>query len=106
MKYEVTFIGLVHSPHRQAEGTAIRSRWAQGSEGTVEVYPELAPGLRDLDGFERILWVLGAAVAITRFGHPGHEHNSVCPVAQNVFAVEALGNTTNRNSGRAPSFNL
>jgi len=50
-------IGLVHSPHRQAEGTPIQPRWAAGIEGTVEVFPEFAPGLRDLDGFDRI-WLL------------------------------------------------
>ena len=57
MKFEVTPIGLVHSPHRQAEGTPIQPRWAAGIEGTVELLPEFAPGLRDLDGFDRI-WLL------------------------------------------------
>ena len=57
MKLEFTPIGLIHSPHRQAEGTPIQSRWAAGSEGTVDLFPEFAPGLRDLDGFERI-WLL------------------------------------------------
>lgn len=57
MKLEVEPIGLIHSPHRQAEGTPIQPNWASGSEGTVEVLPEFTPGLRDLDGFERI-WLL------------------------------------------------
>jgi tRNA-Thr(GGU) m(6)t(6)A37 methyltransferase TsaA len=57
MKLELTPIGLIHSPHRQAEGTPIQPRWAAGIEGTVEVLPEFAPGLRDLDGFDRI-WLL------------------------------------------------
>ena len=50
-------IGLIRTPHRQAEGTPIQPRWAAGIEGTVEVFPEFAPGLRDLDGFDRI-WLL------------------------------------------------
>jgi len=50
-------IGLIHSPHLQAEGTPIQPRWAAGTEGTVELFPEFAPGLRDLDGFDRI-WLL------------------------------------------------
>lgn len=54
MKLELTPIGVVHSPHRQAQGTPIQPRWAEGSEGTVELFPQFAPGLRDLDGFERI----------------------------------------------------
>jgi tRNA (adenine37-N6)-methyltransferase len=57
MKLELTRIGLIHSPHRQAEGTPIQPRYAEAVEGTVEVFPKFAPGLRDLDGFERI-WLL------------------------------------------------
>lgn len=57
MKLELTSIGLIHSPHRKSEGTPIQPRWASGSEGTVKVFPQFAPGLRDLDGFDR-LWLL------------------------------------------------
>jgi tRNA-Thr(GGU) m(6)t(6)A37 methyltransferase TsaA len=57
MKLELTPIGLIHSPHHEAEGTPIQPRWAIGVEGAVEVFPELAAGLQDLDGFERI-WLL------------------------------------------------
>jgi len=56
-KFELTPIGLIHSPHRQAEGTPIQPRWAAGIEGTVEVFPEFAPGLRDLEEFDRV-WLL------------------------------------------------
>jgi len=57
MKLELTPIGLIHSPHQQAEGTPIQPRYAETVEGTVEVFPEFVPGLRDLEGFERI-WLL------------------------------------------------
>jgi tRNA (adenine37-N6)-methyltransferase len=57
MKLELTSVGLIHSPHHQAEGTPIQPRWAAGIKGTVEVFPEFAPGLRDLDGFDRV-WLL------------------------------------------------
>ena len=57
MNLEFTPIGTIHSPHRQAEGTPIQPRWAAGVEGTVEVLPQFAAGLRDLEGFERI-WLL------------------------------------------------
>ena len=57
MKLELTSIGLIHSPYHQAEGTPIQPRWAAGIEGTVELFPEFAPGLRDLVGFDRI-WLL------------------------------------------------
>jgi tRNA (adenine37-N6)-methyltransferase len=57
MKLELTPIGRIHSPHREATGTPIQPRWAAGIEGTVEVFPQFAAGLRDLDGFERV-WLL------------------------------------------------
>lgn len=57
MSLELTPIGRIHSPHREAQGTPIQPCWATGVQGTVEVLPEFAPGLRDLDGFERI-WLL------------------------------------------------
>jgi len=57
VKLELRPIGVVHSPHRQAEGTPIQPRWAEGSEGTVELFPKFAPGLRDIEGFERI-WLI------------------------------------------------
>jgi tRNA (adenine37-N6)-methyltransferase len=50
-------IGTIHSPFRRAAGTPIQSALAKGSEGSVEVYAQFAPGLRDLEGFERI-WLL------------------------------------------------
>ena len=54
---KLTPIGIIHSPHQQATGTPIQASLATGVEGTVEVFPEYAPGLRDLDGFERI-WLV------------------------------------------------
>ena len=47
-------IGVIHSPHQRAAGTPVQSSLAAGVEGTVEVLPQFAPGLKDLDGFERI----------------------------------------------------
>ena len=53
----LTPIGIIHSPHQQASGTPVQSALAAGVKGTVEVFPEYAAGLRDLDGFERI-WLV------------------------------------------------
>jgi tRNA (adenine37-N6)-methyltransferase len=53
----LTPIGIIHSPHQRAGGTPIQAALATGVRGTVEVYPEFAAGLRDLDGFERI-WLV------------------------------------------------
>src|ERR1035437_7089162 len=50
-------IGIIHSPHRQATGTPVQAALATGVRGTLEVLPEYAAGLRDLEGFERI-WLV------------------------------------------------
>jgi tRNA (adenine37-N6)-methyltransferase len=50
-------IGKIRSPFAQAAGTPIQSALAKGVEGSVEVYPQFAAGLRDLAGFERV-WLL------------------------------------------------
>lgn len=50
-------IGVVHLPFREPPGTPIQPPFAEAVEGTVEVFPEYADGLHDLDGFERI-WLL------------------------------------------------
>lgn len=55
LQFEV--IGTIHSPFRQAAGTPIQSALAQGVQGWVEVFPKFVPGLRDLEGFDRV-WLL------------------------------------------------
>jgi tRNA-Thr(GGU) m(6)t(6)A37 methyltransferase TsaA len=50
-------IGIIHSPCGTAAGTPVQPCFASGIEARVEVFPEYAEGLRDLEGFERI-WLL------------------------------------------------
>jgi tRNA-Thr(GGU) m(6)t(6)A37 methyltransferase TsaA len=50
-------IGVVHSPFADAVGTPIQPVYAKGAESSVEIFPEFAEGLKDLDGFERI-WLI------------------------------------------------
>lgn len=50
-------IGIVHSPLADAAGAPIQPRFAEGVEGTVEVFEPFAAGLRDLEGFERV-WLI------------------------------------------------
>jgi tRNA-Thr(GGU) m(6)t(6)A37 methyltransferase TsaA len=47
-------IGVVHSPFTEQKGTPIQPAKAKGARGTVEVFPEYAGGLSDLDGFSHI----------------------------------------------------
>jgi tRNA-Thr(GGU) m(6)t(6)A37 methyltransferase TsaA len=50
-------IGIIHSPFQQATGTPIQPRFSDGAEGSVEIFSEFIPGLKDLAGFDRI-WLL------------------------------------------------
>jgi tRNA-Thr(GGU) m(6)t(6)A37 methyltransferase TsaA len=50
-------IGIIRTPFSQAAGMPVQPRGARGAEGTVEVLPEYADALADVDGFER-LWLL------------------------------------------------
>jgi len=47
-------IGVIHSPHKVPENTPIQPVFADDIEGTVEVFPEYAAGLKDIDGFSHI----------------------------------------------------
>jgi tRNA (adenine37-N6)-methyltransferase len=47
-------IGMIHSEHVTAEKTPIQPAYAKGCKGRVELFPEFAEGLSDLDGFSHI----------------------------------------------------
>ena len=53
---QITFkpIGVIYSEHTVAEKTPIQPVYAKGCKGHVEVFPEFAEGLRDLEGFSHI----------------------------------------------------
>ncbi len=50
-------VGVVRSPFTDPAGMPIQSASASGVAGRVELEPEFAAGLRDLDGFSH-LWLL------------------------------------------------
>ncbi len=50
-------IGIIHSPFRQAQGTPVQPFSARDIRGSVEVFAPFLPGLKDLEGFERV-WLL------------------------------------------------
>lgn len=55
MSIEYRPIGLIHSPFEKPAGMPIQPAGAGGVSGTIEVFPEFAPGLKDLDGFSHII---------------------------------------------------
>ena len=50
-------IGVISTPFKEAPGTPIQPSAAKGAQGRVEILPEYAEALRDLEGFERI-WLI------------------------------------------------
>lgn len=50
-------IGIIHSPFKEPQGTPIQPAAARDVEGTVEVLPEYAEGLKDIGGFSHIFLV-------------------------------------------------
>jgi len=50
-------IGVIHSPFKEAKGVPIQPAGAKGIDGTVEVFPEYAEGLKDVDGFSHLILI-------------------------------------------------
>ncbi len=52
---EISPIGIIQTPFKKAEGMPIQPAGAAGVKGTVEVFEDFQPGLKDLDGFSHII---------------------------------------------------
>jgi len=50
-------IGIIHSPFKEPEGTPIQPAGAKDIDGTIEVFPEYAEGLKDVEGFSHIILI-------------------------------------------------
>jgi len=50
-------IGTVHSTFKKLEGIPIQPTAAKGIKGTVEIFPEYAEGLKDIEGFSHIILI-------------------------------------------------
>ena len=66
-------IGVIHSPFTDIGGMPIQPTGASGIRGTIEVFPEFAEGLKDLEGFSHIILlyhfhrVQGTKLVVTPF---------------------------------------
>ena len=57
MKIECRPIGFIHSPFKERRGTPIQPTRGRGVRGTVEIMPEYADGLADLNGFSHVVLI-------------------------------------------------
>jgi len=48
-------IGVVHSPFKEPKNVPIQATASKGTKGTIEISPEYAEGLTDLEGFSHII---------------------------------------------------
>ena len=57
MKIEFEPIGIIHSPFTEPHGMPIQPAGGAGVRGTVEVFEEFRPGLKDLGGFSHVILI-------------------------------------------------
>lgn len=50
-------VGVIHTPYHDIAGMPIQPNGARGTRGTVEILAPFREGLRDLDGFERVILI-------------------------------------------------
>lgn len=55
MEFDFQPIGFIYSPFTDLVGMPIQPSGAEGIRGKVEIFPEHAEGLTDLDGFSHII---------------------------------------------------
>jgi len=55
--FTYTPIGRIRSPFHDIAGMPIQPNGARGTKGSIELYEPCGAGLRDLDGFERIILI-------------------------------------------------
>jgi tRNA (adenine37-N6)-methyltransferase len=48
-------IGIIHTPFLSCEDMPIQGPGGKGIKATIEIYPEFAAGLKDLEGFSHII---------------------------------------------------
>ena len=56
LKIEYKAIGVIHSEFKEKKDTPIQGTFSD-ARGTVELYPEYAPGLKDIDGFSHVILI-------------------------------------------------
>ncbi|MBU2497639.1 MAG: tRNA (N6-threonylcarbamoyladenosine(37)-N6)-methyltransferase TrmO [Proteobacteria bacterium] len=66
-------VGIIHTPFHEIEKMPIQPSGATGIRGRIDLFPEYAPALKDLDGFSHIILlyhfhrVSGSELIVTPF---------------------------------------
>jgi tRNA (adenine37-N6)-methyltransferase len=100
-------IGYVRSPHRATSDVPKGLGAKHEAEGTLEIRPELEPGLTDIEGFSHliVLWVFDRAGAAELLGTPPSDNrphgvfatrSPRRPSPIGLTVVELIGREANR----------
>ncbi len=57
MKFQVKALGVIHTDHATKEEAPIQGAFRPDEVGTVEVFPEYAAGLKDIELFSHIMLI-------------------------------------------------
>lgn len=57
MQITLTPIGVIHSPFQRLDEMPIQPSSETSAPGTVEIYPQFADGLKDLEGFSHLILI-------------------------------------------------
>jgi len=86
-------IGIIHSPHTEEGATPIQPVCAEGSRGRVEVFPQYAEGLDDVESFSYLHLIYWFHRAERLRPSPGTQALKVVPylddVPRGVFATRS-----------------
>jgi tRNA (adenine37-N6)-methyltransferase len=96
-------IGVVHSPFSRTDEVPRGLGAAHSEEGTLEIFPEFAPGLQDIEGFSHlfVLWVFDRSEGYQLFGTPPCDNRSHGVFAtRSPFRPSPIGLTVVRLLGR------
>lgn len=56
MEFTYRAIGIIHSPFKEKGEVPIQGTFSQ-AEGTIELFPEYVPGLKDIEGFSHLFLI-------------------------------------------------
>jgi tRNA-Thr(GGU) m(6)t(6)A37 methyltransferase TsaA len=57
MEFRIKPVGLIHTPHTTKEETPIQGAFQPAAVGTVELFAEFVPGLKDIELFSHLVLI-------------------------------------------------
>ena len=104
---QLTPIGTIHTPYKQIADMPVQPSGARGVAGRIELLPEFAEGLNDLDGFSHIIvlyhfhQVTRTSLTVTPFLDPQprgvfatRAPTRPNPIGLSVLALKKISGTT------------